>query len=154
MRCIFRRALRDERGSTLIETAVALLFVMPMFFWMLEMSMYCYSTAVLQYAARQGVQYAMTHGADAPNCSGQPPSGNTTCINPDTGGANIRQVVAQLARKSGHNMTGLVIYPVWNGSNLPGNSVTVYVQTPYVSYVPLPFIPSQISGTASGNIVF
>ena len=66
MRRLFRRAFSDNRGSTLIETAVAMLVVIPMLLWLFEMCMYCYTTAVLQYAARQGVEYAMTHGTDAP----------------------------------------------------------------------------------------
>ena len=70
MRHLFRGTLRDNQGSNGVETALAMLVATPMLICLFEICMFCYTTAVLQYASRQGVQYAMTHGTDAPNCSG------------------------------------------------------------------------------------
>ena len=153
MRRLFRSAFSDNRGSTLIETAVAMLVVIPMLLWLFEMCMYCYTTAVLQYAARQGVEYAMTHGTDAPNCSGPGGSINITC--PDAAGSNVTGVVAQMAKSGGHNMTSLTVQSTWAaGNNNPESSVTVMITTPYTPYIHLPFVPSTIKGTATGNIVY
>jgi hypothetical protein len=103
MRCFFRGPLRDTRGSNEVETALAMLVTIPMLICLFEMCMFCYTVAVLQYASRQGVQYAMTHGTDAPNCSGPGGSVHSSC--PDVAGANVTAVVMAVAGSSGHTLT-------------------------------------------------
>jgi Flp pilus assembly protein TadG len=153
MRCFFRGALRDTRGSNEVETALAMLVTIPMLICLFEMCMFCYTVAVLQYASRQGVQYAMTHGTDAPNCSGPGGSVHRSC--PDVAGANVTAVVMAVAGSSGHSLTSSQIQLIWaNNTNNPGNPVTVQVQYPYKTYSHVPFPALTINGMATGQIVY
>ena len=153
MRCFFRGPLRDTRGSNEVETALAMLVTIPMLICLFEMCMFCYTAAVLQYASRQGVQYAMTHGTDAPNCSGPGGSVHRSC--PDVAGANVTAVVMAVAGSSGHSLSTGQIQLIWaNNTNNPGNPVTVQVQYPYKTYSHVPFPALTINGTATGQIVY
>jgi Flp pilus assembly protein TadG len=153
MRCFFPGALRDTRGSNEVETALAMLVTIPMLICLFEMCMFCYTVAVLQYASRQGVQYAMTHGTDAPNCSGPGGSVHSSC--PDVAGANVTAVVMAVAGSSGHVLSNAHIQLIWsNNTNNPGNPVTVQVRYPYKTYSHVPFPALTINGTATGQIVF
>jgi Flp pilus assembly protein TadG len=153
MRCFFRGALRDTRGSNEVETALAMLVTIPMLICLFEMCMFCYTVAVLQYASRQGVQYAMTHGTDAPNCSGPGGSVHRSC--PDVAGTNVTAVVMAVAGSSGHSLSTGQIQLIWaNNTNNPGNPVTVQVQYPYKTYSHVPFPALTINGTATGQIVY
>jgi Flp pilus assembly protein TadG len=153
MRCFFRGALRDTRGYNEVETALAMLVTIPMLICLFEMCMFCYTVAVLQYASRQGVQYAMTHGTDAPNCSGPGGSVHRSC--PDVAGANVTAVVMAVAGSSGHSLSTGQIQLIWaNNTNNPGNPVTVQVQYPYKTYSHVPFPALTINGMATGQIVY
>ncbi len=153
MRCFFRGALRDTRGSNEVETALAMLVTIPMLICLFEMCMFCYTVAVLQYASRQGVQYAMTHGTDAPNCSGPGGSVHRSC--PDVAGANVTAVITAVAGSSGHILSTSQIQLIWaNNTNNPGNPVTVQVQYPYKTYSHMPFPALTINGMATGQIVY
>ena len=153
MRCFFRGPLRDTRGSNEVETALAMLVTIPMLICLFEMCMFCYTVAVLQYASRQGVQYAMTHGTDAPNCSGPGGSVHRSC--PDVAGASVTAVVMAVAGSSGHTLSSDQIQLIWaNNTNNPGNPVTVQVQYPYKTYSHVPFPALTINGTATGQIVY
>ena len=153
MRRFVQGAHRDKRGSNVIETALAMLVVTPMLICLFEICMFCYTMATLQYASRQGVQYAMTHGTDAPNCSGPGGSVHRSC--PDVAGANVTAVVMAVAGSSGHILTSSQIQLIWaNNTNNPGNPVTVQVQYPYKTYSHVPFPALTINGTATGQIVY
>jgi len=153
MRSLVQGALRDNRGSNVIETALAMLVVTPMLICLFEICMFCYTMATLQYASRQGVQYAMTHGTDAPNCSG--PGGSVVSACPDSTGANVQKKVIAVAGSSGHTLTSNMIQPVWkNNANNPGDLVTVNVSYPYKPYTHVPFPAITINGTATGQIVY
>jgi Flp pilus assembly protein TadG len=130
-----------------------MLVTIPMLICLFEMCMFCYTVAVLQYASRQGVQYAMTHGTDAPNCSGPGGSVHRSC--PDVAGANVTAVITAVAGSSGHILSTSQIQLIWaNNTNNPGNPVTVQVQYPYKTYSHVPFPALTINGTATGQIVY
>jgi Flp pilus assembly protein TadG len=95
--------IRSEDGSLVVETALSLLVVMPMVFWLFEMCMLTYTYSVLGDAARQGVRYAIVHGTDSGNCSG-PSSG---CG--DTSAANVKSVVNAAAAYSFHDLTRMTV---------------------------------------------
>lgn len=144
-----RRFLSGERGSVMVETAIALLVVMPMVFWILEICMFTYTCSVLGDAARQGVRYAIVHGTDSGNCSG-PTNG---CA--DATGANVSSEVDNAARYCFHdlsNMTIQVVYP--DGSSAPPSRVTVTVHYTYVPYIQLPGIRNSVQMIAEGRIIY
>jgi hypothetical protein len=137
----------------MIESSVALLVAIPVILWAFEMSMYCYTIGQYQYAARAGVQYAISHGTDASNCSGPGGSVNTSC--PDTQGALVSRLVADLSQSSGHAMVANQVKASWpDGNNNPASHVTVTITAPYIPYVNLPFLPPTVEGAATGEVIY
>ncbi|HTU52197.1 MAG TPA: TadE family protein [Acidobacteriaceae bacterium] len=141
--------LRSEDGSLVVETALSLLIVIPMVFWMFEMCMLTYTYSVLGDAARQGVRYAIVHGTDSGNCSG-PSSG---CA--DTSAANVKSVVTATAAYSFHDLSQMAVqvtYP--DGSSAPPSRVNVTINYTYVPYIKLPGIANSVQLSAQGRIFY
>jgi Flp pilus assembly protein TadG len=150
---VCRKPWDDNRGQASIEAAFALLVAVPVILWAFEMSMYCYTMAQYQYAARAGVQYAISHGTDSPNCSGPGGSVNSTC--PDAQGSAVAKLVANVSQSSGHAMAAGQVVATWPaGNNNPASQVTVVVNAPYRPFVSLPFIPHNVQGAATGEITY
>lgn len=143
----------NTRGQAMVETAFALLLAIPVILWAFEMSMYCYAVSQYQYAARAGVQYAVTHGVDAPNCSGPSTNSGTSC--PDPQGAFVAQLAANVSNASLHPMTTGQVVTSWpDGNNNPGSHVQVVITVPYNPWVKLPLLPPAIVGTATGEVTY
>lgn len=142
-----RRLCGSESGSLVIETALSLLLVIPIVFWLFEMCMLTYTYSVLGDAARQGIRYAIVHGTDTTNCSGP----STGCA--DTSGANVIAVVQQAAAYSFHDLSDMqvqVLYP--DLSSAPLSRVTVTINYTYVPYIRLPGIAQSVQLSAQGRI--
>ncbi len=140
---------RSEEGSLVVETALSLLLVVPMVFWLFELCMLTYTYSVLGDAARQGVRYAIVHGTDSGNCSG-PSSG---CG--DASGANVVAIVKSAAAYSFHdlaNMTVQVTYP--DLASTPPSRVDVTINYTYVPYIKLPGIAHSVQLSAQGRIIY
>lgn len=141
--------LRGDNGSLMVETALALMVVLPVVFWLFELCMLTYTCGVLGDAARQGVRYAVVHGTDSSTCSG-PSNG---CA--DASGSNVVSVVDNAAAYSFHNLSAMTVqvtYP--DGSSAPSSRVNVTVDYTYVPYIQLPGIAQKIQTTAEGRIVY
>jgi Flp pilus assembly protein TadG len=122
--------LREERGSVLIESALAYMVGMAMVLGIIELAMMCYTFGVVSEAARVGVRYASVHGADSSTCSGP----TTGCG--DATGANVASQVNAFAAtftKSTTAKTVTVTYPDAGGSSVPSR---VQVAVTY-TYLPL-----------------
>lgn len=143
------RCIGSEEGSLVVETALSLLLVIPMLFWLFEMCMLTYTYSVLGDAARQGVRYAIVHGTGSANCSGP----TTGCA--DTSGANVISVVQTAAAYSFHDlsqMTVQVTYP--DASSAPPSRVNVTINYTYVPYIRLPGIADSVQLSAQGRILY
>jgi Flp pilus assembly protein TadG len=141
--------MREEEGSLMVETAMALLIVLPAVFWMFEICMLVYTSSVLGDAARQGVRYAIVHGADSSNCSG--PSIGCT----DSSGANVVSIVKNSAAYSFHNLTGMTVqvsYP--DASSAPPSRVDVVISYTYVPFIQLPGIVQTLNLNSQGRIIY
>jgi Flp pilus assembly protein TadG len=139
----------SEDGSLMVETAMALLVVMPLVFWLFEICMLTYTYSVLGDAARQGIRYAIVHGTDSAVCSGP----STGCG--DSVGANVSAVVKKAAAYSFHNLSNMqvsVTYP--DASSSPPSRVAVAISYTYVPYIQLPGIVQNIQTSAQGRIVY
>lgn len=145
-----RRQLRHgEDGSLMVETALALLVVLPMVFSLFEICMLTYTYSVLGDAARQGVRYAIVHGTDSAVCSGP----STGCG--DSAGANVISVVQKAAAYSFHNISGMTVqvtYP--DASSSPTSRVAVAISYTYVPYIQLPGVVQNIHTSAQGRIIY
>lgn len=133
----------------MVETALSLLVVIPMVFWMFEMCMLTYTYSVLGDAARQGVRYAIVHGTDSGNCSGP----STGC--PDTAAANVKSVVTSAAAFSFHDLSKMTVqvnYP--DLESKPPSRVNVIISYTYVPYIKLPGIANSVRLSAQGRIIY
>lgn len=135
----------------MVETALSVVIALPMLLWLIELSFFFYTLSVVQYASRAGVQYAVTHGSDSGSsgCSG--PSGGCA----DGPGANVIHLVQNVAQKSGRAIPASDVKVQWaNNTSNPGDPVAVTVSFTYQPLIDMPFVPLQVSGQATGHIVY
>jgi Flp pilus assembly protein TadG len=108
------RALRDDRGSQLVEFAVSLLLLLMVIFSVLDLSRAMYSYEFVTYAAQEGARYAIVRGYDwTGNCStSAPPSFtlNFKCIASSTDVQNyVKNLTLPLINRS--NVTVTTTWP-------------------------------------------
>lgn len=145
-----RSLLFDDRGQTLVETALSLWVAISVVFWLFEFCMFTYTCNVLSSAAQQGVRYAIVHGTDSTACSGP----DSTCTDRSPY-ANVKAIVASAASASLHNLTAMTVTVTYvNGTAAPGNPVTVQLAYTYVPYIQLPGIAKSVTLSSRGNILF
>lgn len=169
--------IRDTRGGSALEIALAGSLCTFAFLWMMEFCFTLYCQNILANAAREGVQYAITHGTMAQTATDSG-SGPTTS---DVSGTYIAEATeawfAQSSLKS--SLPSLTVCPAWwapgwsgggfppsrcypnsfeytgtASSASPGTSVSVQVTWPYQPYIKLPWIPATLSYTATGTVVY
>jgi Flp pilus assembly protein TadG len=146
----FAALFRDEAGQTVLETALSLWVTISVVFWLFEFCMLTYTCNVLNYAAQQGVRYAIVHGADSTVCSGP----DSTCTDRSPY-ANVKAVVTAAATASLHTTTAMTVTVNYaNGTAAAGNPVTVTLVYTYVPYIKLAGIAKTVTLFSRGNILF
>lgn len=144
-----RRALREETGSALLETMVSLLTVVTLAFGLFELCLLTYTAVVLNYAAEQGVRYAILHGTDSSTCSG-PDSGCT-----DQSYANVKSAVTTAAAASLHDLSAMTVNVSYgSGTAKPGSPVTVTLSYNYVPLTGVFSMESAMTFSSQGEILF
>jgi Flp pilus assembly protein TadG len=140
----------DESGAMLLEFSLSIWMLFLVTFLIFEFCMMVYTYSVLSNAAREGVRYAIVHGADSTSCSG-PSSG---CSDPS--GTNVAAQVKSYGSVSFHDLSGMTVTPSWpDGTATPSSRVVVTISYPYIAYLTLPgFNPSTMQVTAEGRVVF
>jgi Flp pilus assembly protein TadG len=145
-----RQLLSSESGQAMLEMVVSLTVLMSLVFWLLELCMFSYTCSVLNNAVREGVRYAIVHGADSTLCSGP----DTTCGD-HAPYANVQGVVRSSASSSLHNLSAMTIGVSYsNATAAAGNPVAVTVIYTYVPYVNLPGLQNRVSFTSQGQILY
>lgn len=142
--------LSREDGQSMVETALSLVLAFSVAFLLFEASMLAYTYSVINNAAREGVRYAITHGADSSSCSG-PSSG---CG--DSTAANVIAVVKSYAATSFHDisaMTVTVTYPDTTKAQ-PMSLVIVKVTYTFIPYFNFPALSSTLNLTSEGRILY
>jgi Flp pilus assembly protein TadG len=107
---------RLQRGQSLLETAMMIVVIFTVVFWIFELGWLMYTYAVMADAANEGVRYAIVHSGG------------------DVAGSQAR--VTTFARTSLHNVNALstsVTFP--DGSAAPPNLVRVTVTYTYVPWL-------------------
>lgn len=144
-----RRCLQDEGGSALLETMLSLLTVITLTFGLFELCLLTYTTVVLNYAAQQGVRYAVMHGTDSSNCSGP----DSTCT--DKTYTNVKSAVTTAAAASLHDLSQMQVNVSYgSGTAKPGNPVTVTLSYTYVPLVGLFSLDNEMTFSSQGEILF
>lgn len=155
-----------ERGQTLIEFAFVLVFWVVMIIAILEMFLFLHTYNVLADAAKEGVRYAIVHGANNPQGLA-PPCTAGTC--PDLLGPaapagtvpgynSTYGVVKTFAQMSLHDVSGMTItatYPDGTAatSNKTPNRVQIVVSYPYQPFFGLGWPTITVNAAAEGRIM-
>jgi Flp pilus assembly protein TadG len=153
--------VKNACGQSAVETAVAFLIITPLMVWLLEMCMFAYTQAVFQYATRQAVQYAMSHGTDAMGCQG--PGSGANSQGCDATAAATKSLITRLTiSTTTQSLTASQITTTWsNGTNNPGDPVSVTISGyKYHSLFNVPWLSSSgskvmlINTTSGGNVLY
>jgi Flp pilus assembly protein TadG len=109
--------LKRQRGQSLLETAMMIVVIFTVVFWIFELGWVMYTYAVMADAANEGVRYAIVHsGGDASGTQAQ---------------------VKTFAQNSLHDISAMsppsVTFP--DGSAAPPNRVRVTVTYTYVPWL-------------------
>jgi Flp pilus assembly protein TadG len=141
--------LCDDSGSVAIETSLVLVTAMIMMLGLVEVCFLAFNLAVLNAAAKQGVRYAASHGADSSLCSGPSPG----CT--DTTGANVVSAVNTYLSGYLQNTSGIsvqVSYP--DNSSSPLSRVAVSVTYVYHPLFGFPGMANTFYLGSEGSIVY
>jgi Flp pilus assembly protein TadG len=139
-----KRHLRN-RGHAMVEFLLSIICLMIAIMWILQFMLLIYNYVLLAGAAKEGVRYAVVHGAK--NASPSSPADTTNVVN----AAKI------FAGFDGTNCaTGkpciTVTYP--DGSNALNNRVRVTISYPFVSLFSFGWTPPTINAAAQGRIMY
>ncbi len=143
-----------QRGATLVELTIALVWVFTVVFGLTESARLMLAYTTLCDAARAGTRYAIVHGSyrtgdcTADQLNGQAgPSDDPACV------VSVVQNIATAAGLSSAKLTIQVRYP--DGDNKIGHRVTVKASYPFSSVLPLisPFSVT-IGSTSEGVICY
>jgi Flp pilus assembly protein TadG len=161
MSCLTRdrgRLRRQQHGQAAVEFALTVVFLMVLLVSMLELTMFVYTYSVLADAAKEGVRYAIVHGASGTDSSG-PSSGTASsspwpsCSTPASG--SLLSTVQTYAAASLHNTADMNIYACYpDGNNKPGSAVQVSVSYPYEPLFGLSWPRVNVNANSAGRIMF
>ena len=144
----FVAMLRCERGAIAIETSVGFMVMMAMLLGIMECSVMGYTYAVLEESAREGVRYAIVHGADSSSCNGPSPGCDATA-------ANVIADVKAYGNTFAGTISGMsvvVTYP--DGVSTGTSRVKVAITDTYVSVFHIPGISQTLTVSSTGRILY
>ena len=134
MRRHLRSRWREEKGQSLLETALMIPVIFTVVFWVFELSWLMFTFVTLANAANEGVRYSIVH-------SGGDPAGTQT-------------TVQAFAATAGHDISAMstsVTFP--DGNATPPNRVRVTVTYTYVPYLSNFFNTPTVHTYAEGRMV-
>jgi Flp pilus assembly protein TadG len=109
-----QKRLRNQRGQSLLETAMMIVVIFTVVFWVFEVAWLMYTYTVMADAANEGVRYAIVHSGDA--------AGTTT-------------VVKNFAKTSLHDTSAISVSVTFPTGTTPPNPVLVSVTYTYVPWL-------------------
>jgi len=139
---VISRRLVDQEGSSVVETALAAILVITIFFGIMETSLMLYDYHFISEAAREGTRYAIVHGSSCATtfttaCPAASSDVQTYIKNLGFPGI----VSADLTATTTWPTTGSACTPSASPCNNPGNLVMVKVQ--YKLPLSIPFMSTQ-----------
>jgi Flp pilus assembly protein TadG len=129
-----RDPVHNQRGAAIFEFALVVSLVfLPFVFGVIEFGRLSWMKTTVTAAAREGVRYAIVHGAES--------------------GATADSAAVSDYVKARTQLSPITVRPSWTPDKAPGD--TVYVQVTY-TYVPIVrIIPSKtLTSTSKGIIAF
>ena len=125
---------RRQRGQSLLETALMIVVLFMVVFWIFEVGWLMYTYSVLADAVNEGVRYAVVHSGGDP--------------------AGTQAKVKTFAATSLHNVSAIspsVTFP--DGSAAPPNRVRVTLTYTYIPYLPKFITAPTMKTYAEGRMV-
>jgi Flp pilus assembly protein TadG len=112
-----RAAWGDQRGQSLLETALMFIVIFMVVFWVFELGWLMYTYSVLADAAYEGVRHAVVRGG-----------GDAT---------GTQNTVKSFAATSLHNVSAMAVSVTFpDGNAQPPSRVRVTVTYTYVAFLP------------------
>jgi Flp pilus assembly protein TadG len=140
--------LRGEEGSSAVEFTLTFMVFFTLVLGIMEVCMMCYTYAVLEDAAREGVRYAIVHGSDSSSCQGP----STGC---DSTAASVKSDVSTYAQSFAGNLSNMVVtvsYP--DGTSTVLSRVQVSITQSYTSVFKVPGFNQSVTVSSSGRILY
>jgi TadE-like protein len=165
-RSVFKSRLVSDRGQATIEFALVIIMLFLAVVSILELILFMHTYNVLADAAKEGVRYAIVHGANnsykiVPPCpcaklDGLPAPPGTSAEDP-TNTYGVVKTFAQYSLHGTSSMTVTVTYPdaatATKPSNATPNRVKVTVSYPYQWFLGLGWAAIQVNASAEGRIM-
>jgi Flp pilus assembly protein TadG len=127
-----KRLLREQRGQSLVETAITLSILMMFVFVFIEVCLAFYSFGVISEEAREGSRYASVHGSTCVTASSISCTASASALNTYVSNLGYPNL-------AGGTMTVNTTFP--DGSQAPGSRVKVAIT--YVLPIMLALVPSN-----------
>lgn len=142
-RMVTNRVRRGQRGQSLIETAIMMLVIVTVFFWVFELCWLMYTYSVIADAANEGVRYAIVH-------SGGDSAGTQSRVSAFA--AATMHDVSALSTTVDFSADGGTTYST-SGSATPPNIVRVKVTYAYIPFLPRFIGSPTMHAYAQGTMV-
>jgi Flp pilus assembly protein TadG len=148
---------RRQGGQAIVEFALTVVLLMLLMFALLELSIFIYTYSVLANAAKEGVRYAIVHGASNGTPSG-PSSGSASSPPCTASSTNVTNVVNQTKNFAGFtlldtsNVNVFVCY--LDGDNKLNSLVEVSVSYLYRPLFGFNWPSVTVNANSAGRIVF
>ena len=150
-----------ERGQAAVEFALTVVLVFFFIIAIIELIMFVYTYNVVAEAAKEGVRYAIVHGAGNTSPSGPTCPANCAAITGNAGSGGVVKTYAQFSfhDTSGTNMTVTADYNPAGGNGASACNkapclVRVSVAYPYRPFFGLNWPTVTVFAAAQGRIVF
>jgi Flp pilus assembly protein TadG len=122
-----------QKGQSLLETAMMIVVIFTIVFWVFELGWLMYTYTVMADAANEGVRYAVVRSGD-----------NTTAI---------QSYVTSFAQTSLHDVSSISVSVNYPNGTAPPNKVTVTVTYTYVPWLSGYISTPTLHTYAEGNMI-
>ena len=137
---------RRNRGQAQMEFILSVIPIVILIVWIVQLMLFIYTYVVLAGGAKEGVRYAVVHGAG--NASPTGPSSGT----PPVCNSNVDAVVNAVRRYTDYpGMSVDVCY--LDGTNAFNNRVQVRVHYPFAAPF-LGWVAPTVNAAAQGRIIY
>ena len=165
---IFKIRVRPERGQTTIEFALVVIFLFVLVLSIVEMTFFVSTYNVLADSAKEGVRYAIVHGANnaqqmGPTCPCLDIDGPPAPFGTTPGYGSHYGVVKTYAQYSLHDVSGtkMTVTVTYGPADTPAvaplnktpNRVQVVVAYPYKPFFGLGWPTVTVNAAAEGRIM-
>jgi Flp pilus assembly protein TadG len=154
---IFKRLRKDEKGQATVEFALTVVLLVLFIVGFLELVTLVYTYNVLADSAKEGVRYAIVHGANNATASG-PASGAASSPPCTASSANVGEVqtaVKNYAGSSFHDISAMTINVCYfDGDNQASHRVQVTVHYPYQPFFGLGWPTVTVNAAAAARIAY